>query len=161
MKSKSGEYSLHTVNGVVVEKLSEEAAWEMMLHHDVDPNAKLLFRDKIVACYPRASMSSKLPHSHAPTIPSGQAQIGRSCFGLAPTRRDGKVMQGYIIQCGGDFVNWQGLLAERQYAIVFTKPEEAQAVADIHTWAKVIPHETTAAESNMPQGTYHSYHNGF
>jgi hypothetical protein len=45
----SGEYSIRTTTGMLVEKLTEEKAWEFLLHGGIDPAVELLHKEKVLA----------------------------------------------------------------------------------------------------------------
>jgi hypothetical protein len=72
LKSKSGEWSIASINGVVAEHLSEEAAWNMMINHNVDPNAELKFRGRTVAKH------NARRRSDAPDAPASEPNSEKS-----------------------------------------------------------------------------------
>jgi hypothetical protein len=86
MKTISGEWSIHSTGDVVVERLSETAAWDYLLNQTVDPNAKMFYRDKVMARYHESSPIRPRP----PAVPIESARSAESSTsGCCAPREEG------------------------------------------------------------------------
>lgn len=68
-------------------------------------------------------------------------------------------MTGYIVQIGEEFLNWQGLLTSKNYAIILSEPD-AKTLASAHASAIVVAIEYEPKPDSRT-GTYFEYHKEF